>query len=107
MASGGCRAKVSERRYSMKYFPFVVALTCTFVLRKLQVLWHSDGYGSHFNWWDIHFRHTLVFYGECMNDARAGLACFFIDRAFNFRLQAPAFNSQILEKSSSEPQCNE
>ena len=39
-----------------------------------------------------------------MNDARAGLACFFIDRAFNFRLQAPAFNSQILEKSSSEPQ---
>ena len=31
MASGGCRAKVSERRYSMKYFPFVVALTCTFV----------------------------------------------------------------------------
>ena len=48
--------------------------------------------------------HARVLRYECMNDARAGLACFFIDRAFNFRLQAPAFNSQILEKSSSEPQ---
>ena len=64
VASGGCGARVSARRYAMKCSPFAVALTFIIVLRNFQVLWQSDGYESHFRWRDMHFGHSLAVYGE-------------------------------------------